>query len=229
MRLAPIVLVPIVAFASFSVLPADQDRRNNDYYTNVDRNILSTVERHHLGIGEDELKAKHYIAARSDFQFILNYYPNHPRVLLLMAELCETWKSPKCDLDEVFNRAIARNPNIPATFVIIGIHQERTKRIPAAIESFKRALAIDPNSVNANYNIALAYLDSGQFELANEHAQKAYALGAPPPGLRDRLKSAGHWQALAPAPAQPPQDKSTDNPPAPPPSTESGSEKSSPK
>lgn len=214
MRLVPILLVPIVAFASFSVLPADQERHNNDYYTNVDRNILSTVERHHLGIGEDELKAKHYIAAQRDFQFILNYYPNHPRVLLLMTDLCETWKSPKCDLDEVFNRAIARNPNIPGTFVIIGIHQERTKRIPAAIESFKRALAIDPNSVNANYNIALAYVDSGQYELANQHAQKAYALGAPPPGLRDRLKSAGHWQALAPAPAQPPQDQSTNSPPS---------------
>ncbi len=98
-----------------------------------------------------------------------------------MAELCETWKSPKCDVDEVFNRAIARNPKIPATFVIIGIHQERTKASSAAIESFKRALAIDPNSVNANYNIALAYLDSGQYELANEHAQKAYALGCAAP------------------------------------------------
>ena len=214
MRLHQFVLALITGFVAFSASSADQDRHNNDYYTNVDRNILSTVERHHLGIGEDELKAKHYIAAQSDFQFILNYYPNHPRVLLLMSELCETWKSPKCDLEDVFNRAVARNPNIPATFVIIGIHQVRTKQIPAAIENFKRALAIDPNSVNANYNIALAYLDSGQYELANEHAQRAYARGAPPPGLRDRLKSAGHWQALAPAAPQPPQDQSTTSPPS---------------
>lgn len=214
MRLSQIVLASITAFVGFSASSADQDRRNNDYYSNVDRNMLSTVERHHLGIGEDELKAKHYIAAQSDFRFILNYYPNHPRVLLLMSELCETWKSPKCDLDDVFNRAVARNPNIPATFVIIGIHQVRTKQIPAAIENFKRALAIDPNSVNANYNIALAYLDSGQYELANEHAQTAYARGSPPPGLRDRLKSTGHWQALAPAASQPSEDKSTDHPPS---------------
>jgi tetratricopeptide (TPR) repeat protein len=209
MRLVRISLISILAFASFSAPAADQDRHDNDYYTNVNKSILSTVERYHLGPGEEKLNAKHYIAAQADFQFILNYYPNHPRALLLMAELCETWKSPTCDLEQVFNRAVARNPNIATTFVIIGIDQERTKRIPAAIESFKHALAIEPDSVNANYNIALAYLDSGQYDLANEHAQKAYALGAPLPGLRDRLERAGHWQpSQQPAPSSP-QGKST--------------------
>lgn len=213
MRLPPSILIPIVAFVAFSARSAPQDRLNNDYYTNPDRGMLYTVEKYHLYPGEEKMREKHYFAAYADFRFILGYFPNHPNALLLMAEVCEAWKSPKCDVDEFFDRAVARNPNIPATFVIVGIHQERTKRFAAAIESFKRALAINPNSLNANYNIALAYLDSGQYELANEHAQKAYALGAQLGGLRDRLKSDGHWQPLDP---QAPQDESTNNPPSPP-------------
>lgn len=218
MCLARTVLIPIAVSAALSALPAigqerlnqdsfGQERLNNDYYSNARRGALRSVEHYHLYPGIDELRAKHYFQAYADFTFVLGYFPNHPRALLLMAELCETWRSPKCDVDEFFNRAVAQNPKIAETFVIIGIHQERTKRIPAAIESFKRALAIDPNSVNANYNIALTYLDIGQYELANEHAQKAYALGAPLSGLRDRLKSTGHWHPLAQPASSVPQDK----------------------
>ncbi len=35
--------------------------------------------------------------------------------------------------------------------------------------------------MNAHYNLALTYLDTKQFELANQHAQRAYALGATRP------------------------------------------------
>ncbi len=204
MRLVSFVLTSIAAVVAFSALPAFGKPHNNDYYSvNLDRGLLNTVETYHLGPGIAKMKVKRYEVAKGDFDFILNYFPNHPQVLILMAELCEAWKSPKCDIQAYFDRAIDRNPNVAETFVIAGIYQERAKRTPQAIESFKRALAIEPNSVNANYNIALAYLDSGQYELANAHAQKAYALGAPLEGLRERLQRAGHWQPLAPSATEP--------------------------
>lgn len=206
MRSASIVRFALAVLVALCALPSNAQtgakyvdtEHNKDYYSSLNTSRLRTVEAYHLRQGEGKMRAARYIAAREDFDFILDYYPNHPQALMLMAELCETWKSPRCDVNEYFSRAIARNPNVAATYVIIGIHQGRTKQGSAAIESYKRALAIDPDSVNANYNIALAYLDSGQYQLANEHAQKAYALGTPPAGLRDRLKRGGYWQELSP-------------------------------
>jgi tetratricopeptide (TPR) repeat protein len=121
-----------------------------------------------------------------------------------MAENCERWKSPRCNADEFFQRAIARGPDIAGTYVVYGIYLLRVGRPNDGIENLKRAIEIDPDSMNAHYNIALAYLDAKQYQLANEHAQKAYALGAQLPGLRDRLKRAGHWQPAAPATAAEP-------------------------
>jgi len=186
-----------------AVGPAWGQATDNDYYASRGTELLSAVERYHLGPGEEGMRTKHYDSAFGDFKFILNYFPNHPQALLLMAQLCETWKSPLCDAAPFFDRAIARNPTVATTYVAYGIYQLRARKTATAIANFKQALELDPNSTNAHYNIALAYLDSQQYELANEHAQKAYALGAPVPGLRDRLKRAGYWKPAVPGAVEP--------------------------
>jgi tetratricopeptide (TPR) repeat protein len=60
----------------------------------------------------------------------------------------------------------------------------------------EKALTLDPNSINAHYNLGLTYFETKQFELANEHAQRAYQLGASPPGLRDKLVRAKQWRPI---------------------------------
>src|SRR4029077_4516748 len=90
--------------------------------------------------------------------------------------------------------AIAINPKAAGTFVLQGIYQYGAKQYPLAIKSLGYALELQPNSVNANYNLALTYLETKQFELANVHAQRAYALGATYPGLRNRLTQLGYWK-----------------------------------
>src|SRR5260370_15291361 len=85
---------------------------NNDYYSIHDNDVadsLRNVNKYHLGLGEEELQQKRYVPAFSDFTFILRYFPNHPQALLLMAKLCIQWKSGQCDMDSVFERAIAVN------------------------------------------------------------------------------------------------------------------------
>ena len=59
------------------------------------------------------------------------------------------------------------------------------------------------NERNAQYNLALALIKLHRYELANEHAQRAYALGHPLPGLRAQLIAVGAWNpnALAKVPA----------------------------
>lgn len=172
---------------------ADGQPINNDYYESGSTALLGTVERYHLGPGEEKMRAKRYEAAFGDFKFILNYFPNHPQALLLMAQLCAAWKSPTCVTRDYFDAALARNPSTPTTYVAYGIYLLRARQPSAAIKQLNRALDLAPDSMNAHYNLALAYLDIRDYERANEHAQAAYALGATLPGLRDRLKRDGHW------------------------------------
>jgi len=174
---------------------------DNDYYTTTDATLLRTVEHYHVVPAEEKIRTKFYSAARGDVDFVLRYFPNHPKGLLLMAQMCADGVTQHCDMDVVFDKAIAINPNVAGTYVTQGVYLHRIKRYREAIASYQRALAIDPNSLNGHYNLGLAYLETKQYDLANQEAQRAYALGAPFPGLRDRLKQSGQWKpAAAPQP-----------------------------
>jgi Tfp pilus assembly protein PilF len=174
---------------------------DNDYYTTTDTTLLRTVERYHVVPAEEKIRTKFYSAARGDVDFVLRYFPNHPKGLLLLAQMCAEGVTQHCDLDGVFEKAIAINPNVAGTYVTQGVYLHRVKRYREAIASYQRALAIDPNSINGHYNLALAYVETKQYDLANQEAQRAYALGAPFPGLRDRLKHVGQWKPVAASPA----------------------------
>jgi tetratricopeptide (TPR) repeat protein len=63
----------------------------------------------------------------------------------------------------------------------------------SAIAAYEGAIAAEPNSADAYYNLGLLYLDRKQYELAVGNARKAYALGYPLPGLRKKLQESGHW------------------------------------
>jgi hypothetical protein len=48
-----------------------------------------------------------------------------------------------------------------------------------------------PNSAEVHYNFGLLYVATGELDLAVEHANRAYGLGFPLPGLRRMLANAG--------------------------------------
>ena len=183
-----------------------QDRHNSDYYFDrADRSLrelLSTVEAYHLPGCVEGMKTRRWEAALGDCQFILNYFPNHPTGLLALADICQAWKSPKCNPDPYFEKAIIVNPKVSGAYVTQGIYLMRASRAKDAVPLLEQAAALEPNSVNAHYNLGLAYFETRQYEAANESAQRAYALGAPVPGLRDKLKKAGYWKpGASPNPA----------------------------
>jgi tetratricopeptide (TPR) repeat protein len=157
---------------------------------------LGNVEAYHLEQGDQKFRAGSYDAALGEFEFILGEYPNHPRALLLLAEMCTKWKSSRCDVDGLFERAVEVNPRVAGTYVVRGLYYHRTGRLDNAIASYNRALELDPNSLNANYNLGLAYFDQKQYARANEAAQRAYLNGAPLPGLRNKLQGVGAWRSL---------------------------------
>jgi tetratricopeptide (TPR) repeat protein len=171
--------------------------RENDYYAAAGSNPLKVVEQYHLGPCEQGLNARNFRRAVAECDFILRIFPNHPRALHLTIRACEQWQSPECKLDDRFERAIAINPKASATFVLNGIYLHGIRQYDRARQSYERALALDADSMNAHYNLGLTCIELKDYACANQHAQRAYALGSTLPGLRNRLQKAGQWQPAA--------------------------------
>ena len=202
-RLAAISMLQLAAFCAFA---QEDNRTGQDYYAPrgaAESRTLSNVMQHHFGPGRDRLAGGNFGAAMSDFEFILNYFPNHPQVLVALSELCDKWKTVICDskAEQWFQKAIERNPGVAQSYVVQAMFYHRRNRLDDAIKSYKRAVEMAPESINAHYNLSLAYSDQKQYDLANLHAQKSYALGATLPGLRARLEKVGKWNPNVTLPA----------------------------
>lgn len=189
---------------------------NNDYYnaraSQPSSELLTTVEKYHLQQGIDKMRARLWQAAWGDLHFILNYFPNHPRALLLMAEVCQKWRNPKCNMGEYFEKAIQVSPSNAGIHLTMGVYLQKQGKLSEAIESYKKSLEINPDSANTHYNLGLAYAAQKQNALANEHAQKAYSMGQMPPGLRSKLEAVGAWKTIETKPVAEAQ-KSGETPP----------------
>lgn len=181
---------------------------NNDYYQARSdphlAELLAAVEKYHEQPGIDKLRTRFYPAAWGDFNFILSYFPNHPRALMLMGQLCEHWQDPRCNMALYFDRALQKSPDNEGVYLTRGVYLQKRGKIDEAIESYKKALEINPNSANTHYNLGLAYAAQKKFELANEHAQEAYSRGITLPGLQQKLVTAKAWKPLPPKPVPEP-------------------------
>lgn len=192
---ARILLLSALAVNAALCDEAGQPGGHFDYYDQDPsaRKLLGLVEQYHLNQGIAAMNKGGLNYALGDFDFILNRFPNHPRVLLLVSELALRMKAPaKADL--YFRKAIELYPETAATYAVYGIFLQKTGQLGRAIESYKTSLELDSASPGTHYNLGLAYFEKKQFDLANQHAQEAYARGFPLPGLRDKLKRAGAWK-----------------------------------
>ena len=177
--------------------PAFAQQTNLDYYKAAGTEHLRNVEQYHVGPAMEKLRVRRYQAAIGDIQFVLRHFPNHPQALMLMIDVLRAMEVASMQSHRSHSKTPSRSIRMsPRTYVLQGIYLYRAKRFPAAIASFEKALTIDPDSVNAHYNLGLAYFETKQFELANVHAQRAYQLGASAPGLRDKLIRAGQWKPI---------------------------------
>jgi tetratricopeptide (TPR) repeat protein len=176
-----------------------QGAGGHDYYAprtdSAEVTRLKNVEGYHLVPGQTKTARREYYYAQQEFEFILHYYPNHPKALALLSELCQKSGDKRCDAaaDAWFDKAIKLNPEIGQTYLLYGMHLHRRRQLEEAVKAYRRAVELAPSSVSAHYNIGLAYVDLKQFDLANQHAQRSYQLGAYTPGLKNKLEKVGKW------------------------------------
>jgi len=85
--------------------------------------------------------------------------------------------------------------------MVFGNYLLATGQDAAALEQLDAASRLAPDQATIQYNLGLMYVKKKEYDKASAHAQKAYALGFPLPGLRNKLKAAGKWREPEPAPA----------------------------
>jgi hypothetical protein len=133
-----------------------------------------------------------------DIDYVLRAFPNHPGALYTMMRYKLTHTpltEPKMrySAECYFLRAESFRPDDATVRAIHGHYLHKTGDDAGARKRYEEALKLDPASPEVNYNAALFYLDIKENKLALARARKAYMLGYPLPGLRDRLRRLGLW------------------------------------
>lgn len=180
-----------------------------DYTDPRDRaNHLGIVERVHFTERVRSLRGgENQSHPLNDLEYTLGRFPNHHQALYAMIryateaafaqEAKRAWSSmrrgeeslpPECYLQRASDFA----PDDHRVRVLAGLYYHREGEYQAAAQAYESAIEMNPDSAEAHYNYGLMLADMERFSEAREHARRAYELGYPLQGLRQRLAAAGH-------------------------------------
>ena len=168
-----------------------------DYRTS--RKQLAIVEKFHFTQAVEMLQKGNTSSIGGDLDYTLRASPNHPRALMSMSNLAlrdKTDRVPGAEysVECYFDRAIRFAPNDGTVYMIYGTYLFKTGAKEKALKEFEIAETYAEDNANLHYNLGLVYLDAKEYDKALLHAHKAYDLGFPLAGLRNKLIAAGKWQ-----------------------------------
>jgi tetratricopeptide (TPR) repeat protein len=172
-----------------------------DYRTAKDK--LAIVEQYHFTSEVETLRSGATGTVGSDLDYTLRASPNHHRALNAMANLAvkshtDKPRGARYTVECWFDRAIRFAQNDGVVRIIQGVYLSRIDRPREAVRVFEEAKAYEQGNANLYYNLGLAYCDLKDYPNALTNAHRAYALGAPLPGLRNKLQAAGKWRDPTP-------------------------------
>lgn len=138
-----------------------------------------------------------------DIDFTLRYWPNHHRALwavsryerqnngsLPNAHMLRGWRR---SADCYFDRAMRFTPDDGTVRMLYGMHLHLSGHPRRALPHFEKAAELGEQSAEFHYNFGLLLFDLRKYSTAKEHAEQAYSMGYPLPGLRNKLQRVGHW------------------------------------
>jgi Tfp pilus assembly protein PilF len=167
-------------------------------YRHADTATRSLVDGAHFTADVEKLVAGNSGTIGGDLDYTLRAFPNHPRALSSLARLALQSKSTKVgglkwSFECYFDRAIRFQPDDPGPRSIYGAYLLRKGRTDDALEQLSEAVVLQPDDPKANYNLGLGYFEKKDYEQAKLYAKKAYALGFPLQGLKNKLASLKKW------------------------------------
>jgi tetratricopeptide (TPR) repeat protein len=100
------------------------------------------------------------------------------------------------EAEEVVSAVIAAQPAAERPYVVLALLRKKQGNLSGAIRTLEDGnKSTEFGSAEINYTLGLLYADQQRYDVARECARRAYALGYPLPGLMNRLKRAGQWDA----------------------------------
>jgi len=168
-------------------------------YTNPEHRarFLNVVEVHHFTQDVRELRRGSTSRVANDLEYVLNWFPNHHPALDAFARLAirEGRTRPvgaQTDIECRFKWAVDVKPDDAMVRVIQGLYYLRLGRNQDARDYLQMAADLQPDHAEVHYNLGLVLFRLEDYESARTHAEQAYALGYPLPGLKNMLEGAGY-------------------------------------
>ena len=178
------------------------DYTNYDDYTTK----LEIVESAHFTREVEALIAGKSSYLIGDLDYTLRVFPNHHRALASVSkfefqvENAEQKLENHIPIECYFKHAMIYKPTDGVVRLVYGTYlhrkgmvERRKDLLDRAQMQYTYALQIMPASAEAHYNAGLFYFDTNKYNLAVMHGHKAYQLGFPLQGLKDKLKKKGVW------------------------------------
>jgi tetratricopeptide (TPR) repeat protein len=188
------------ACAALDSFPGPIDYRTGNSSEQL-RSAVNNVNHNHYYPAMERMRRGEYTQpVMADLDFTLRHWPNHLPALeaLIRYDLAGGkvygFEPAYC----YFARARAWVPDDPGVLLHEGYYFWKKKDRARAIEAYTAALAVDPKSADAHYDLGLLYCESGEYDKAEAHAHAAYDAGYPLPGLKRKLQQAGHWTEAKP-------------------------------
>ncbi|MFK8027433.1 MAG: tetratricopeptide repeat protein [Gammaproteobacteria bacterium] len=172
------------------------DYTNYEHFTNK----LPVVEQHHFSHEVEALLSGMSDNIYGDLQYTLLAFPNHHRALVSISKFefevegaREMLLEEKYDVDCYFRRGIAFKPTDGTVRLIYATYLHKKGFYDQAEKQYNEALILIPDSAEVHYNLGLLYADRNKLGLAVKHGHKAYELGYPLNGLKNKLIKKGVW------------------------------------
>ena len=167
-------------------------------YRRIDPKVLKLVEDYHFSRRVEMLRKGQSSSIGGDLAYTLNAIPNHPRALRTTIEYFrrrgpEATMEMGMGLDCWIDRAVAYRPDDPIVRILYADELIKRGERNDAVFQLKVAEKNSNDSATVHYNLGLLYLDLKDFDRSVQHARKAYELGAPLSGLKNKLAQAGKW------------------------------------
>ncbi len=157
------------------------------------------VESNHFDANVESLNKGVTTNVYGDLDYVLRVFPNHHRALTTLSkyefqvENAIEKMGESISVECFFNRAIVFKPNDGIVRLIYATYLHRKGNFANAKLQYQKALEINPDSAEAHYNFGLYYVDTNHLNMAVKHGHRAYELGYPLPGLKNKLIRKGVW------------------------------------
>jgi tetratricopeptide (TPR) repeat protein len=159
---------------------------------------LPIVERHHFTRDvENLIKGATSEFIMHDLDYTLRACPNHHRALYAVSkyQLRKNWRKGRYRTAECyFERAKIFKPQDGIPYLLYAIFLHKKEKYNEALQEYMLAKKLLPDSPEVSYNLGLLFVDMEDHKQALKYAKRAYELGHPLPGLKNKLKKLGEWR-----------------------------------